>query len=145
VARMLEMRLGHSGLHNYDAVRFETHRQALDKAIQKPLGIGPGQSEVTFQISTHNMYLRILAETGFLGFATFYGFVLISVLRALKHALTQSDEFHRDVFTVVAVSLIGTLVNGLVIDTIHWRHFWFLLALAWWVPAKICSTEEVEQ
>jgi O-antigen ligase len=142
ISRMLAMRVGHSGLHSYDAVRFETHRQALETAMERPLGIGPGQSEVTFRISTHNMYLRILTETGVLGFVTFYGFVILSLARASKHALTLAGESGRDLFAVVSVCLLAILVNGLVIDTIHWRHFWFLLGLAWWVPAKTGGMEE---
>jgi O-antigen ligase len=144
VGRMLAMRLGQSGLQNYDAVRFQTHRQALDTVMEKPLGIGPGQSEVTFQISTHNMYRRVLAENGVLGFVAFYGFVILSLWRASKRALTLASEFDRNLFAVVSVCLLGILVNGLVIDTIHWRHFWFLLGLAWWVPAKTEDADEVE-
>lgn len=144
IGRMLAMRLGDSGLQNYDAVRFQTHRQALGTVMEKPLGIGPGQSELTFLISTHNMYLRVLAENGVPGFVAFYGFVILSLWRASKRALTLAHEFDRDLFAVVSVCLLGILVNGLVIDTIHWRHFWFLLGLAWWVPAKTEDSDGVE-
>ena len=34
----------------------------------------------------------------------------------------------------VAACMAGILVNGAVIDVNHWRHFWLLLAMAWWCP-----------
>jgi O-antigen ligase len=137
--KMLMDRLGNNGLKNYDAMRFYTQGRALETVKQQPLGIGPGQSEVAFDYSTHNMYIRVLVESGALGFAAFYAFVLASFLRALKMALTLRDKFSRDLFAVVTAGLLGLFINGLVIDTIHWRHFWFLLALAWWVPQAVRS------
>ena len=134
MGRMLAVRIGDSGLQNYDATRFETHRRAFDTALEQPLGVGPGQSELLFQLATHNMYLRILTENGILGFLALYGFFLLSLLRAAKGAVTLADKSHRDLFALVSACLLGIYVNGLVIDTIHWRHLWFLLGLAWWVP-----------
>lgn len=145
VARMLALRVSSNGLQDYDATRFYTQRRALETAMAEPLGIGPGQSEVVFDISTHNMYLRVLAETGILGFAALYGFIALSLLRAAKGAVTLADGWRRDLFAVVGACLIGTLVNGLVIDTIHWRHLWFLLGLAWWVPQTVGGPEAVEE
>jgi O-antigen ligase len=135
-SHMLKDRLGDNGLHRYDDDRFDTQRRALETFLRQPLGIGPGQTEVTFDYSTHNMYIRILVETGVLGFVTFYAFVLLSVARATRLALTLRDRFTRDVFALVSASCFGLMLNGFVIDTIHWRHLWFLLALAWWTPKR---------
>jgi O-antigen ligase len=137
--KLLMDRLGNNGLKNYDAMRFYTQGRALETSRQQPLGIGPGQSEVMFHYSTHNMYIRVLVECGMFGFAAFYSFVIASFLRAVKMALTLREKISRDLFAVVAAGLFGLFINGLVIDTIHWRHFWLLLALAWWVPQAVRS------
>ena len=144
IGRMLTMRVGQGGLQNYDSMRFYTHRLALETVKERPLGIGSGQSELVFQYATHNMYLRILTENGVLGFAAFYGFVLLSFLRASKQALARSNDFERNLFAVVSACLLGIFINGLVIDTIHWRHLWFLLGLAYWVPQSSEEQEAVE-
>jgi hypothetical protein len=131
VKGLLDDRLGQ---HLYDNDRFDTQQRGIHSVLEKPLGIGPGQSEGVFDYATHSMYVRILTENGFAGFATFYAFVLWSWLRATKLALTLKDRYTRDVFALISASIVGVLINGLVIDTIHWRSFWFLLGLAWWVP-----------
>ena len=134
--QMLFTRLGSNGLHDYDATRFNTQRKALDSFLNNPVGIGTRQSEFVFQYATHNMYLRVLTENGFLGFATFFTFIALSLLRCMKLALTLKNRHWRTLFVILSSALAGLLVNGFVIDTIRWRHFWFLLGLAWCTPAK---------
>jgi hypothetical protein len=132
VGRMLKMRLGTDGLQNYDyQQRFYTQRIAIETVQEHPMGIGPGQAEVDFTVATHSLYLRPLVENGLAGFLALIGLVLISTARSLRLALQTADAQWRPVFTLVAACLVGLLVNGMVIDTIHWRHMWLLVALAW--------------
>ncbi len=144
-SHLLNDRLGDNGLHNYDNDRFDTQRRALETVLRQPFGIGPGQSEVILDYATHSMYIRILVESGVLGFAAFYAFVLLSVARATRLALTLRDRFTRDMFALVSASCFGLMLNGFVIDTIHWRHMWFLLALAWWTPKPISGRTTLAQ
>jgi len=46
MGRMLAVRIGDSGLQNYDATRFETHRRAFDTALEQPLGVWSGAVRV---------------------------------------------------------------------------------------------------
>ena len=131
---MLFVRLGTNGLHDYDATRFGTQRKALESTLNNPVGIGTRQSELVFQYATHNMYLRVLTENGVLGFATFFAFIVLSLLRCAKLAIALRDSQWRRLFVILTAALSGLLVNGCVIDTIRWRHFWFLLGLAWCAP-----------
>ena len=143
-SHMLNDRLGYGGLHGYDTMRFYTQRRAYETVLVQPLGIGPGQAEVRFDYSTHNMYIRVLVESGFFGFIAFYLFVILSLLRATKFALILRDGLSRDLFAIISASILGTMINGTVIDTIHWRHFWFFLGLAWWVPKMNLSRKAAQ-
>ncbi len=140
--RLLTVRLGSQGLQNYDRDRFDTQRRALLAVREEPIGIGAGQSEVVFEYSTHSMYIRILTEAGVAGFVAFYAFVALSFARATSNALTLRNDFARGIFAALSACMLGTLINGLVIDTIHWRHFWFLLGLAWWSPGTAGQSGE---
>ncbi len=137
--RMLEIRLGQGGLQDYDAVRFYTHDRALAAGLHKPLGLGPGQSEVAFGYATHSMYLRVLSENGIPGFVLLYAVVLAGAGRALWAAFTCREPATADLYAFAAACMAGILVNGFVIDTIHWRHFWFVIALTWCSPRRRCG------
>jgi hypothetical protein len=41
------------------------------------------------------------------------------------------NSSQRAVFALITAAICGTLLNSFTIDTLHWRHFWLLLALGW--------------
>jgi len=131
VSHMLSIRWGSSGLQGYDQDRFDTQKRALELAIEKPLGIGPGQAEIHFELSTHSTYARLLCENGIAGLLAFLLFVLSSLARSVRLALAARSPRWRMLFTFIASCIVGYLVNSAVIDTVHWRHIWLFLALAW--------------
>ncbi len=79
LSSLLEARVS---LQDYDADRFATQRAAAELFFEAPLGIGPGHSEITFAYAVHTLYLRLLVETGILGF--------LSMLILFAHALWLS-------------------------------------------------------
>ena len=95
--------------------------------MEHPLGIGAGQTERVLDYSTHSLYIRVLTESGLLGFFSFLSLVILTVLRSLR------DNFRISTATpyaaIVTDSLAGVLFNIFFIDTLHWRHIWLLLAL----------------
>jgi hypothetical protein len=116
-------------LQGYDEDRFATQKIAFASLLEHPLGIGPGQAETVFDYSTHSLYARVFSENGILGGIAFLSFLAVTYWRSLRLAFQQSPYQH--FFIVCAASLIGILVNSLVVDTLHWRHFWVLLAIPW--------------
>jgi O-antigen ligase len=134
VRGMVSQRLTSSGLHGYDKDRFGTQHEALETALAEPLGIGPGQAEYAFHYSTHSSYMRVLSENGFLGAAGFVAFIFVSLGRGLVTGWKTKDEYWKRIFFVASACILGNIVNSAVVDTLHWRHFWFLLALPWFNP-----------
>jgi len=123
------------GIQEYDTERFATQEVAVGTGFSNIIGLGPGQSEETFVISTHSLYARLFTENGIIGFISFCTFFLLSIAKACKRALRSLQQV-RGLYVVIFASLIGLTFNSLFIDTLHWRHFWILLALAW------CMVEE---
>jgi hypothetical protein len=121
------------GLQPYDTDRFSTQEQALRLALERPLGYGPGLSEILFSYATHSSYVRLLFEVGWMGFGAWLLLIGVSLVWAVYQAFRQRSSWHEIYFA----SLLGILVESLVIDTIHWRHLWLLLGLIW---AKYASS-----
>ena len=118
------------GFQYYDQDRFQTQSAALNEAARRPFGIGPGQSEAFFAYATHSLYLRVLVENGWLGFGAFAAFVALTLRRSMVLALKTyglSSRYH----TLFTIAIMGVLFNSFFIDSLHWRHFWLLLALPW--------------
>lgn len=135
---MLALRLTPTGLQNYDRVRFATQSLALETAQARPLGIGPGQSEVLFNYSTHSMYLRVLSENGGIALLALLIFIGATMARSIALIRRAENPWLREINVVVLATIAGHLVNSFVIDTVHWRHIWFIYSLPW-VSAQLCE------
>jgi O-antigen ligase len=133
VRDMLELRASSQG---YDDDRFGNQADAIALAWQHPWGLGPGATEGRLSISAHSLYVRAFVENGALGLWATVGLLLVSLGRATWAALGRGEGETQRLLAVVAAGLAGVVVESAVIDTIHWRHLWLLLALAW-VPRRI--------
>ncbi|NMH68924.1 hypothetical protein HF072_09000 [Bacillus sp. RO3] len=118
------------GYQEYDNTRFDKQRESMETAFAFPLGIGSGQSEMMFNHSTHSLYVRIMTENGLLGFLSFMIFVGLSVRKCIQN-MSKTEGEQQGFFVVILASILGLLFNSFFIDTLHWRHFWLLLALPW--------------
>ncbi len=119
------------GMQSYDNLRFEIQARATAVALQNPLGLGPGMTERTFTVAAHSTYVRALVEHGFLGLLSVLALMLTSAGRSVWMAVFATDLQDRLRFSVIAAALCGMAVESSVIDTIHWRHYWIFLGLAW--------------
>jgi O-antigen ligase len=114
----------------YDSDRFAAQRMGVQLALEDPLGVGPGQFEARARYSAHSLYLRTLAEQGVLGLLVVLALVGGTLALAVRSVLRRHDLFGLSSLALLA-AWCGALVNSLVVDTVHWRHFWLLAALIW--------------
>jgi len=136
VSDMMALRVTSNGLQDYDRVRFATQNLALETAKTHLLGIGPGQVELVFDYATHSMYVRILSENGIVALIAILVFILATAARSVRIIEQAEDPWYREVNLVVLACIAGHLVNSFVIDTVHWRHIWFIYALPW-APVRL--------
>jgi O-antigen ligase len=126
-----------SQLQAYDTDRFATQAEALDSFVNHPLGIGPGEVELAFDYATHSSYARTAAEYGILGLIVMFFLLILTLIRVWRMAYAGS------LLHIIALSaLLGLLVNSGVVDTIHWRHFWVVLAFCWF-PMTVGQTKGI--
>lgn len=120
----LEHRFGAS-----DAPRIENFQVAPERLFNRPLwniilGSGSGSYEYFADngFSAHNTYLRVLFEQGIIGI-TLLGLFLFWSLRSAW----RGKDRHWAV--LILAIMVGVMVQSLFVDTLHWRHFWLILAL----------------
>lgn len=117
-----------ASLQKYDNERFASQEAAWHGGIVSPFGSGPGQSEMLLAIAPHNVYARIFFENGWLGILMLLLFLIATLVVCVrKFHSVRFGYIYRICFAVI----VGHIINGFFIDTLHWRHFWVVLALAW--------------
>ena len=73
------------------------------------------------------MYIKTVAENGWLGGAVFLITIVLILAQGMR-AATRDWPF-RDSAIVVVSSLLGIAAESMIIDTLHWRHFFLLLGM----------------
>ena len=115
---------------SYDSERFGAQNAGLEYGESRPIGVGPGQFELVSPVASHSLYIRLLAEQGFVGLLA----MLVLIVGTLVLALRNLARGH-DTFGIGTAALLGAwcglMLNSFVVDTLHWRSFWFVAALIW--------------
>lgn len=132
VEELLTLRLSYQG---YDDDRFGTQLAAFESGLANPFGIGAGQSEYVFNYSPHSLYARVFTENGIIGLITLLLFILVSMGK-LFISFWNTDSESGIIYTLFFACLVGLVFNSFFVDTLHWRHFWLVLAFAWYEFSK---------
>ena len=144
------------------AIRLDTlWPQALNGFYANPL-LGTGYAtltksevnEFTEADSTDNNFLRTLGETGLLGFITFYGGIIISLVTSKKILFNkQEKDSFKKIFVVGYIgATIGLLVNATFIDVFaaskvaytYWALTGILLAYAKLKNKSVVSSKKLK-
>lgn len=110
--------------------RFGGQAKALELIAEAPQGIGA----LTFsgkyhREEVHNVYLSILLNAGWLGGGAYWLIVAVTLGCGLRHVLRASET--RPLFLIVYAAFLATALEGVIIDSDHWRHFYLLSGMAW--------------
>ena len=108
--------IGRNGIINsYDSERRSNWAELLDRFFSSGLPLGPSYSEAA-GYSVHSTYLRLLVEQGPIALGLFLG-ALVLAWRAATGA-------------AIKAALLALLINGVVVDTTHWRVLFVAIAIA---------------
>jgi O-antigen ligase len=110
--------------------RFGGQQKAALLILEHPLGIGAQQFVPQYHHEEpHNVYLAMFLNAGWLGGFLFLGLVVSTGVWGLRHAFVRCAT--QPLFLVVYASFVAHVLEGLIIDLDHWRHFYLLMALVW--------------
>jgi len=115
--------------------RFASQSAALEVIMERPLGIGPTAFSDWWGLEPHNVYIKSLLIGGWAGGIAYLFLVVSTVIVAFNQTLRPSP--YRDLAIVLFASFLAIALEGMVIDTDHWRHFYVLAGLIWGLRAAL--------
>jgi O-antigen ligase len=117
-------------LQSYDTERFSAQRTGVQLAEDHAVGVGPGQFEHASAVSSHSIYVRVLAEQGVLGLLALAAILAGTLALAIGNAFAGRDAYGVG-SAVLLGAWCGLLANAAFVDALHWRHLWLVAALIW--------------
>jgi len=109
--------------------RFGRHILGADMALDLPFGIGPLQFHRYFPEDTHNSYLNAFMSGGWLAGVSYVALVFITVITGFRHVFVRVPW--QQTYLAIFAAFLGTVGEGFIIDTDHWRHFWMMVGAMW--------------
>jgi O-antigen ligase len=120
-----------------DGGRFNLQRLALDAVLNFPFGMGPFEFTRLHGLQQHNVYLQAFLVYGWVG-GMAYVVLLLATLGVGFRTLFVPTPWQPYLITAYA-TFVGGVIEGFVIDTDHWRHFYLLLGVIWGLAAATVS------
>ena len=120
-----------------DGGRFSLQRLALDAVLNFPFGMGPLEFARVHGLQQHNVYLQAFLVYGWIG-GMAYTVLLLATLGVGFRTLFVPTPWQPYLITAYA-TFVGEVIEGFVIDTDHWRHFYLLLGVIWGLAAATVS------
>jgi hypothetical protein len=109
--------------------RFGRHILGAQMALDLPFGIGPLQFHRYFPEDTHNSYLNAFMSGGWISGLCYPAMVVLTVVLGFRHVFIQVPW--QRTYLAIFSAFLGTVGEGFIIDTDHWRHFWLMLGAMW--------------
>lgn len=124
--------------------RFGGQAKAAGLIIDNPFGIGTATFATTYHAEQpHNVYLSQFLNAGWIG-GTLYIVSVLGTLAAGLYAARRRTALQGPLI-VASAAFAGVVLEGLVIDTDHWRHFFFQMALIWGLTDATTPTRNPER
>jgi hypothetical protein len=109
--------------------RFWFQQLALSQILDHPNGLGPFEFSRIFGGQQHDVYMQGFLVYGWLGGAAYLTLVLMTLAIGIRAALLSTPWQYYLIAAYAA--FVGEVIEGFVVDTDHWRHFFLLLGLVW--------------
>jgi hypothetical protein len=82
-----------------------------------------------FPENTHNSYLNAFMSGGWLSGAAYLTLIAITLLYGWRQAFVPTPW--RATYLAYYAAFVGTVVEGFVIDSDHWRHYFLFIGVLW--------------
>jgi hypothetical protein len=109
--------------------RFGNQRRSIPMLLGEPNGFGPMMFREYFPEDPHNVFLNAFASYGWLGGISYLALTGATLLVGWTLVFRRTP-WRQDAIAIWS-SFFFLILQGLQIDTDHWRHFYLQLGLTW--------------
>lgn len=114
--------------------RFGGQKKAMALIAANPLGIGAQQFvPVYHHEEVHNVYLSIVLNAGWLGGGVYWIMVAVTLFLGLRGSFHAGPA--QGLMIIAFAAFLANALEGAIIDSDHWRHFYLLMAMIWGIAS----------
>ncbi len=121
---------------NYDGGergRFGNQLNSIPLLLERPLGLGVLEFKRIYTVAPHNTFLNSFAVGGWLAGVSYFCLVCSNIYVGFRTVITRSPYQNHAI--LVFSCLVNVMLQGIQIDTEHWRHYYWMMGLMWGLAA----------
>ena len=123
--------------------RFNIQQRSIENILEHPNGMGPWVFGRVYGLVSHNSYLGVFLNHGWLG-----GIAYLA-LTGTTLAIGFRSMFVRTPWQVPMVAVlcayIGMCLESIIVDTDHWRNYYLLVGMVWGMFAATVNYQRRER
>jgi hypothetical protein len=113
--------------------RFGLQELAVTDLLNFPNGMGPFEFSRVHGLQQHNVYLQAFLVYGWAGGMAYLTLLVATFWTAFRSVFVRTPW--QPYLICAFAAFVGEVLEGFVIDTDHWRHFFLLLGMIWGLAA----------
>jgi hypothetical protein len=122
--------------------RFWEQRLALGVILESPNGLGPFEFFRVYGTQQHDVYMQSFLVYGWIGGVAYIALVVVTLAVGVRTALVPAPW---QVYLIAAyAAFVGEALEGFIVDTDHWRHFFLILGTVWGLTAASINLQRRE-
>ncbi len=122
-----------------DSGRFTQQQNSIPVLLERPNGLGPYQFHKYYGQDPHEVYLNAFASYGWIGGFSYAILVLFTLWAGYANVLKRTPW--QPYFIATLATYTGVALEGFVIDTDHWRHYYLLMGIVWGLVIATLNAE----
>ncbi len=120
--------------------RFGNQARSIPMLMERPFGFGPLQFHNIFPEDPHEMYVNAFASYGWLGGLSFLAFTAMTLYLGWRLVFQRSPVQSHAI--AIWSCLFPQMVQGLQIDSDHWRHLYLMFGCLYGLVASVRLTSQ---
>ena len=122
-----------------DSGRFTQQQNSIPVLLERPNGLGPYQFQKLYAQAPHNVYINAFSSYGWVGGISYATLVLLTLWAGYANVLKRTPW--QPYFIAALATYTGVALEGFVIDSDHWRHYYLLMGIVWGLVIATLNAE----
>lgn len=109
--------------------RFNIQQRSIEMALEHPNGMGPWVFARYFGLVSHNSYLGVFLNHGWIGGISYIALTVLTLVVGFRSVFVPTPW--RDATIATYAAYVGLALESFIVDTDHWREYYLLVGMIW--------------
>jgi hypothetical protein len=107
--------------------RFNIQQRSIEMALEHPNGMGPWVFARYFGLVSHNSYLGVFLNHGWIGGISYIALTVLTLAVGFRSVFVPTPW--RDAMIATYAAYVGLALESFIVDTDHWREYYLLVGM----------------